>query len=94
LLEDCNQATISGDCNKLRKIVWVVVNCARLKLLVIPSFKYSINPFINLNAVYSHLSREKKKNIYIMESAVFVTDMPHNLSAMKLVISNAKSLVA
>jgi hypothetical protein len=27
LLEDCNQATTSGGCSKLRRLVWVIVTC-------------------------------------------------------------------
>jgi hypothetical protein len=30
LLADCNQETTSGGCNKLRRLVWVVVIYARL----------------------------------------------------------------
>jgi mannose/fructose/N-acetylgalactosamine-specific phosphotransferase system component IIC len=53
LLEDCNQAATSGNFNKLKRLVWVILICVALQLLVIASCKCVVNSV----SVCSHLRR-------------------------------------
>jgi hypothetical protein len=78
LLGDCNQATISEGCNKLRRLVWVIVICAALQLLVIPSCKCAINPITNPNPVYRHLTRDSMFN---GRSKKILQNSPHSGTA-------------